>query len=148
MGRIKVEKCEFAKSEIKLLGHRISEEGTISDPSKVIAIEALERSTTIIKLRGFLEAVGFFRKYIQGFGQIAKPLNDMTLSRFGNCWTPERDQAWRELKKRLTEAPILRHPDFTKPFILYTDASKKGVGAILAQHDDQAKADYVIEYFS
>ncbi len=112
------------------------------------AIEALERPTTISKLRGFLGAVGFFRKYIQGFGQIAKPLNDMTSNKFGNCWTPEMDKTWKELKKRLTEAPILRHPDFTKPFILYTDASKKGVGAILAQHDDKAKADYVVEYFS
>ena len=60
--KINVEKCEFAKSEIKLLGHRISAEGTISNPGKVTAIEALERSTTISKLREFLEAVGFFRK--------------------------------------------------------------------------------------
>ncbi len=58
------------------------------------------------------------------------------------------DKAWKELKKWLTEAPILRHPNFAKPFILYTDASKKGVEAILAQHDDEAKADYVVEYFS
>jgi len=58
------------------------------------------------------------------------------------------DKSWKELKKRLIEAPILRHSDFTKPFILYTNASKKGVGAILAQHDEEAKADYVIEYFS
>ncbi len=72
----------------------------------------------------------------------------MTSSRFENCWIPEMDKIWKELKKQLTEAPILRYPDFTKPFILYTDASKKGVGAILAQHDDEVKADYVIEYFS
>ena len=72
----------------------------------------------------------------------------MTLSRFGNCQTSERDAAWKKLKKRLTEVSILRHPDFTRPFILYTDASKKGVGAILAQHDEEAKADYMIEYFS
>ncbi len=143
--KIKVEKCEFAKSEIKLLGYRISKEGTSPDPEKVIAIEALEWPTTISKVRGFLGVVGFFRKYIQGFGQIAKPLNDMTSKKFGNCWMPERDET---LKKWLTEAPILKHSDFNKPFILYTDASKKGVGAILAQHDDQAKADYVVKYFS
>src|SRR6266511_5125504 len=90
--KIKVEKCEFAKSEIKLLGHRISTEGTISDPGKVAAIKALERPTTIFKLRGFLGAVGFFQKYIQGFGQIARPLNNMTSSRFGNYWTSEADR--------------------------------------------------------
>src|SRR6266542_630134 len=83
--KIKVEKCEFAKSEIKLLGHRILKEGTTPDPGKVTAIETLERPTTISKLRGFLGAVGFFRKYIQGFGQIAKLLNHMTSSKFENC---------------------------------------------------------------
>src|SRR6266498_2879753 len=93
--KIKVEKYEFVKSEIKLLGHRISKERTVLDPEKVSAIKALERLTTISKLRGFLEAVGFFRKYIQGFGQIAKPLNDMTSSKFDNCWTPEMDKAWK-----------------------------------------------------
>jgi len=62
--KIKVEKCEFAKSEIKLLGHRFSKEGTIPDSGKVTAIEALERPTIISKLRGFLGVVGFFRKYI------------------------------------------------------------------------------------
>ncbi len=58
------------------------------------------------------------------------------------------DEVWKELKKRLTEAPIFRHPDFTKLFILYTDASKKDIDAILVQHDPEAKADYVVEYFS
>ncbi len=58
------------------------------------------------------------------------------------------DEACKELKKWLTEASIFRHPDFTKLFILYTDTSKKGVNAILAQHDKEAKADYVVEYFS
>ncbi len=72
----------------------------------------------------------------------------MISSKFGNCWTPKADKAWKELKKRLTEAPIFRHPDFIKLFVLYTDASKKGIGVILAQHDDEAKADYVVEYFS
>src|SRR6266542_1057786 len=68
--------------------------------------------------------------------------------KFEKCWTPEMDEVWKELKKRLTETPILRYSDFTKPFILYTNTSKKGVGAILAQHDEEAKADYVVEYFS
>ena len=58
------------------------------------------------------------------------------------------DEAWRELKKWLTEALILRYLDFTKPFILYTDTSKMGVGAVLVQYDEEAKADYVVEYFS
>ena len=143
-----MKKYEFAKSEIKLLGHQISAEGTILDSGKVAAIKVLEWSTTISKLKEFLGIVGFFRKYIQGFEQIAKPLNDMISIKFGNCWTSEMDEAWKKLKKWLTEILILRHPDFIKPFILYTDTSKKDVGAILAQHDVEAKVDYVVEYFS
>ncbi len=72
----------------------------------------------------------------------------MTFIKFRNYWTPEMNEAWKELKKQLTEAPILRHPDFTKSFILYTDTSKKGVDAILVQYDAEAKVDYIVEYFS
>ncbi len=114
------------------MGYWISTEGTIPDPGKVTAIEALKWLTTIFKLRGFLGVVGFFRKYIQRFEQIAKPLNDMISIKFRNCWILEMDEAWKELKKWLTEASILRHLDFTKLFILYTDISKKGISAILA----------------
>ncbi len=71
----------------------------IPDPGKVAAIKALEWSTTILKLKGFLETVGFFRKYIQGFKQIVKSLNDMTSIKFRNCWTSEMDKAWKEFKK-------------------------------------------------
>ncbi len=91
--KIKVEKYEFAKSEIKLLGYWISAKGTIPDPSKVVVIEVLEQLTTILKLRGFLEAIGFFRKYILGFEQIAKPLNNITSIKFENCWISEIDEA-------------------------------------------------------
>ncbi len=62
--KIKVEKCEFVKSEIKLLGHRISAEGTIPDPGKVAAIKAIEWLNTIFKLKEFLEVISFFKKYI------------------------------------------------------------------------------------
>ncbi len=88
------------------------------DLSKVAAIEALEWPTIILKLRGFLKAVGFFRKYFQGFEQIAKSFNDMISIKFENCWIPEMDEAWKELKKWLIKAPILRHPDFTNPLYL------------------------------
>ena len=58
------------------------------------------------------------------------------------------DKAWKELKKWLTKTPILRYLDFTKPFILYINISKKEVGTIIIQYDSEAKADYVVEYFS
>ena len=58
------------------------------------------------------------------------------------------EAAWEELCYRLTQTPVLRHPDFNKPFILYTDASKKGIGAVLCQKDEEVNADYVIQYYS
>ncbi len=80
-----MKKCEFVKLKIKLLGHRILAENTILDSGKVVAIEALKWPTTISKLKRFLEAVDFFKKYIQEFEQIAKPLNDIILIKFKNC---------------------------------------------------------------
>ncbi len=90
--KIKIKKYEFTKPKIKLLGHQISAEEIIPDSDKVTAIKALERPITILKLRGFLKAVGFFRKYIQGFEQIAKLLNDMILIKFKNYWISEIDE--------------------------------------------------------
>jgi len=83
--KIKMEKCEFAKLEIKLLGHWILVERIIPDSGKVTAIKVLEWPTTISKFRGFLKIVSFFRKYIQEFKQIAKPLNNMISIKFRNC---------------------------------------------------------------
>ena len=90
--KIKVEKCEFVKPEIKLLSHWILAEEMIPDLSKVAVIKA----------------------------------------KFENCWILKMDKAWKKLKKRLIEAPIFRHLDFTKLFILYINISKKRVNAILA----------------
>jgi len=80
-----VKKCKFAKSKIKLLGYQISAKETIPDLDKIIVIETLERLIIVFKLREFLGVVSFFRKYIQGFEQIAKPLNDMISVKFKNC---------------------------------------------------------------
>ncbi len=90
--KIKIEKYKFAKSEIKLLDYWILAKRIIPNLGKVAAIKTLKWPITILKLRGFLEAVGFFRKYIQGFEQIAKPLNNMILIKFKNCWISEMDE--------------------------------------------------------
>ncbi len=82
--KIKIEKYKFIKPKIKLLDYQISAEGMILNPNKVAAIKVLEKPTTILKLRGFLGAVDFFRKYIQEFKQIVKPLNNMILIKFRN----------------------------------------------------------------
>src|SRR6266540_3156136 len=146
--KLKLEKCEFAKREIKVLGHRVDAEGTKPDPGKVEAILKQPRPTTIIGVRAFLEAAGFFKKYIQDFDKIATPLHYITSNKVSSCWTEEMESAWEVLRYWLTQTPVLRHPDFNKPFILYTDASKEGIGAVLCQKDEDVNANYVIQYYS
>src|SRR6266496_1416024 len=83
--KLKLEKCEFAKREIKVLGHRVDAEGTRPDPGKVEAILKQPRLTTITEVRAFLGAAGFFKKYIQDFGKIATPLYHITLNKVSSC---------------------------------------------------------------
>src|SRR6266542_4113560 len=146
--KLKLEKCEFAKREIKVLEHRVDAEGTRPDPGKVEAILKQPRPTTITGMRAFLGAAGFFKKYIQDFGKIATPLHHITSNKISSCWTKEMELAWEELHYQLTQTPVLRHPNFKKPFILYMDASKEGIGAVLCQKDENVNADYVIQYYS
>ena len=90
-----------------MLGHRVSAKGTLPDPGKVAAIMDRPRPTTITEVRAFNDAVGFFKKYIKEFEKIATPLYEMTSNKGTNCWTEERDEAWKELRQKLVEAPIL-----------------------------------------
>ena len=91
--KLKLKKCEFAKREIKVLGHRVDAEGTRPDPGKVEAILKQPRPTTIIGVRAFLEAAGFFKKYIQDFDKIATPLHYITSNKVSSCWTEEMKSA-------------------------------------------------------
>ena len=105
--KLKPKKCEFMKSEIKVLGHIVGQEGIIPDPNKVKTILDILRPNSIKDIRGFLGAVGFFRKFISKFRIITKTLYEITLHRYRSCWTDERNEAYEMLLRLLTEAPIL-----------------------------------------
>jgi len=89
------------------------------------------------QLRAFLGLASFYRKYVPNFAVVAAPLTDAT--RKGNptevIWNEARDHAFQELKRHISKPPILKLPDVTKPFILQTDASHIGIGAVLLQED-------------
>ena len=90
---------------------------------------------TVKEVRSFLGLAGYYRRFIENFSKIAKPLTSLLEKNVAFIWTDERQMAFDELKKRLTTAPVLTLPDQSKRFTVYCDASKDGLGCVLMQED-------------
>lgn len=125
-------KCEFGKNSIGYLGHVISEQGVDVDQDKVTAILEWPLPTNLRELRGFLGMTGYYRKFVAHYAHIAQPLTEQ-LRKDNYGWNEAATAAFELLKSALTKAPVLRMPDFQKLFIVETDASGYGVGAVLMQ---------------
>lgn len=131
--KLQPDKCEFLRKEANYLGHVISESGVRPDPKKVEAVESFATPKTTKELKGFLGLAGYYRRFIPGFSKIAKPLHELLKKDRQYDWQTEQELAFVQLKKTLTTEPILQYPDFSKPFILTTDASDHALGAVLSQ---------------
>jgi hypothetical protein len=92
-----------------------------------------EAPTTQTKVRGFLGLAGYYRKFVEGFSSIARPMTQLLKKDKKFEWTPKCEESFQELKKRLVTAPVLTMPDITKNFDVYCDASKLGLGCVLMQ---------------
>ena len=137
--KLKPSKCELACSKVKYLGHIVSEAGVETNPETLRAVEAIQAPlSTQTEVKSFLGLCGFYRRFIKGFSSIAAPLHALTsLNKPRKVdWTNECQTAFNTLKSSLLTAPIVAYPDPDKPFILYTDASMVGLGAVLAQKQD------------
>ncbi|XP_072064483.1 uncharacterized protein [Arachis hypogaea] len=132
----KLSKCEFWKSEVKFLGHVVSKQGIAVDPAKVEAVMNWERPTSVTEIRSFLGLAGYYRRFIKGFSQLALPLTKLTRKDTPFIWTPKCEESFQALKHRLTTAPVLVLPEPSEPFEVYCDASLKGLGCVLMQHQN------------
>lgn len=144
--RINIEKCEFFRKETKYLGHVVSSEGIKTDPDKVAAIVEMKPPTSVKEVRRFLGVASWYRRFVPQFATISQPLTSLLKKGKHWKWGPEQQEAFSDLKAKLTEAPVLACPDFTKTFILQTDASNYGLGAVLTQELDNVER--VIAYAS
>ncbi|KAK1551494.1 hypothetical protein QYE76_000109 [Lolium multiflorum] len=129
----KFSKCEFWLKEVGFLGHILSAGGIAVDPAKIKTVAEWKAPTTQTEVRAFLGLAGYYRRFVEGFSSIARPMTQLLKKDKKFEWTDKCEESFQQLKLRLTTAPILIMPDITKPFDVYCDASKIGLGCVLMQ---------------
>ncbi|CAD6199495.1 unnamed protein product [Caenorhabditis auriculariae] len=136
---LKASKCKIMQQQVKFLGQIIDSNGVSTDPEKIAAVKDFPQPSKRDELRSFLGLCSFYRKFIFKFGTICKPLYELISEKVKFEWTTETLAAFDHIKQELIKAPVLAQPDIegaingSKPFIIYTDASRKGIGAVLCQ---------------
>ena len=130
-------KCEFCSESVVFLGFIVGKEGLKVDEDKIKAIQEWPRPTNMTQVRSFLGLAGFYRRFVANFSTIAAPLSELTKKSVVFYWGPERERAFSTLRDRLTHAPLLALPDFSKTFEVECDAFGIGLGGVLMQEADQ-----------
>ncbi|EYC05726.1 hypothetical protein Y032_0080g1333 [Ancylostoma ceylanicum] len=140
--RLKPQKCDFIQESVSFLGHYIDKEGVKTDKEKVRKIVEYPIPKNVAELRTFLGMASYYRKFIAGFSKMAKGLYNLISPKTKWTWTEEENKKFEALKTALVNAPVLAQPDISaaekgdRPFIIYTDASGEGLGAVLCQEGD------------
>ncbi|KAK4401681.1 Retrovirus-related Pol polyprotein from transposon.6 [Sesamum angolense] len=140
------EKCHFMVDQGIVLGHVISSRGIEVDKAKVDLIVNLPYPTSVREIRSFLGHAGFYRRFIKDFAKIAQPLSQLLQKDANFVFGGDCQEAFDELKRALTSAPIIQPPDWSTPFEIMCDASNYAVGAVLGQKIE--KTHHVIYYAS
>ena len=135
----KLSKCEFGRKELGFLGHRLSAAGVSVDPRKVQSIVEWATPTSCAEVRRFTGLAGYYRRFVEGYAEIAAPLTALGSPTARFDWTPEAQASFEALKLALSSTPVLRTFDPGRRAVLTTDASGIAVAAILTQPDDEGR---------
>ena len=134
--RLKPTKCHLAKPQVEYLGYIVSAQGIAADPKKVEVIKSFPVPANLKNLRLFLGLASYYRRFIHRFAAEANPLHALTHKDVPFIWDTACQKAFERLKQLMTEAPLLAFPDFRQSFLLQTDASGLGLGAVLSQKQE------------
>ena len=142
---LKFSKCKFAVQRVKYLGHILSPEGVLPDPEKVKIIQDWQPPTNPKQVRQFLGLANYYRRFVEKYSSIAKPLQNLTKKDEPWNWTEKCQKAFNILRNSLINPPCLAYPDMERPFILTTDASGVAISYILSQIGEDG-VEHVISY--
>ncbi|GJZ84458.1 putative reverse transcriptase domain-containing protein [Tanacetum coccineum] len=131
----KFSKCEFWIPKVQFLGHVIDSQGIHADPAKIESIKDWASPKSPMEIRQFLGLAGYYRRFIEGFSKIAKPMTKLTQNNVKFECGDKQETAFQLIKQKLCSAPILALLEGSEDFIVYCDASKKGLGAVLMQRE-------------
>lgn len=134
-------RCSFGRKKVEYLGHIISGAGVTMDRKKVDVVLKWLVPKTVKLVKGFLGLAGYYRRFIEGYGRITRPLTNL-LKKEGFKWGKDSAEAFTQLQKALTTAPVPTLPDFSQPFTIECDASSKGIGVMFSLNKK------VVAYFS
>lgn len=144
--RLSKEKCRFCRSELRYLGYIVNDSGLHVDPEKVEAMMKVPTPKNVKEVRQFLGVVSWYRRFVENFATLVSPLTSLLKKNRKFIWDSDCENAFSSARQKLVSAPILACPDYGLPFLIQTDASDFGLGAVLAQrHEDGEK---VICYLS
>jgi hypothetical protein len=129
----KLTKCEFWIHEVLFFGHIINQYMLNVDPKKVADILNWKAPKDVCEIKSFIGMARYYRRFIEGFCKIARLMTSLLAKKVEFKWTPECQEAFEALKKKLTTTPVLILPDVHKPFPVYCDASYTGLGCVLMQ---------------
>ena len=137
--KAKLSKCDFLQKSVIFLGHKVDADGIHTLDTKIQAVKNFPQPKSIENVRSFLGLCSYYRSFVKGFSNIASPLNKLLKKGTVFHWNVAQEQSFQKLKQALINSPILAFPNYAEPFILYTDASSLGLGAVLMQTEEDGK---------